>query len=182
MRYSLASILLLPLLSCVTRPASAPACEAFNRQAAAINRLALNQSWRTLARKEVAARWHAEPIRVAPETLIFEDSNDAVCRCLQTAEFREDLLQSVMLSRNEPTYAKALKDAADLAGLLRRTDEAPEIAAGPDDFRRYIWILPDEDRIARQLGLNFDISQCGGAWNLTVRITLFRFRKVASPQ
>jgi hypothetical protein len=98
-------------------------------------------------------------------------------RMLISGRIDNGVLSGIRLSRNEATRSAALKDADDLADLLRRTDQSPEIVAGPADSQRHIWILPEEDRTARQLGFDVEVSPCGKVWNLSARITLFRFRK-----
>jgi hypothetical protein len=142
-----------------------------------IDALHLNGSWRVLTRDEVAMRWQTRALGVTSEKLILEQSGGLPCECLLLAEFDNGVLSSIRLSRNGATRSATLKDANDLADLLRRTDQAPEIVAGPADSQRHIWILPEEDRTARQLGFDVEVSPCGKVWNLSARITLFRFRK-----
>jgi hypothetical protein len=79
-------------------------------------------------------------------------------------------------ARTDPGREKALRHATTFVSALSSTLSAP-IQSGPSDFRRYVWLLNDDEHAKRQLVVTYDIRGHDDCWSVSAEAHLLVMRR-----
>jgi len=169
-------LLLATILSCSTLRNSQRTmqCADIRPLLTSLQRLNLTSDWSELTRKKVEETWHRPVERRTADSSVFEDRIERDgCGCWQAAVYGEDRLRQSRVIRVESSREQALTEARETLLVMTPPYAENSSAAGPDDFRMYRWVLGPGAAKHRQLGFDFEATQCRDGWILSMTMTLF---------